>query len=74
MRSNAFRDADLIIIFDRRTNYVIGHAAPPRFSAGAKIAHFEIDHRSWACRRATSTSRSSATGNRCCSNCARVDA
>jgi thiamine pyrophosphate-dependent acetolactate synthase large subunit-like protein len=26
-----------------RTNYVIGHALPPRFSADAKIARIEID-------------------------------
>src|SRR6202022_1108860 len=26
-----------------RTNYVLGHAAPPRFSADAKIARIEID-------------------------------
>jgi alkylation response protein AidB-like acyl-CoA dehydrogenase len=38
MRSTAFRDADLIIILGTRMNYVIGHAAPPRFGANAKIA------------------------------------
>ncbi len=43
MRNDAFREADLIIILGTRTNYVIGHAAPPRFSAGAKIARIEID-------------------------------
>src|SRR5271165_3998110 len=43
MRNDAFRDADLIIILGTRTNYVIGHAAPPRFGANAKIARIEID-------------------------------
>ena len=43
MRNDAFRDADLIIILGTRMNYVIGHAAPPRFSADAKIARIEID-------------------------------
>ena len=33
MRSTAFRDADLIIVLGTRMNYIIGHAAPPRFGA-----------------------------------------
>jgi thiamine pyrophosphate-dependent acetolactate synthase large subunit-like protein len=36
-------EADLIIILGARTNYVIGHALPPRFSAEAKIPRIEID-------------------------------
>jgi len=43
MRNDAFREADMIIILGTRTNYVIGHAAPPRFSKDAKIARIEID-------------------------------
>jgi len=43
MRSSAFRDADLILIIGTRMNYVIGHAAPPRFAANAKIARIDID-------------------------------
>ncbi|HEY2540492.1 MAG TPA: thiamine pyrophosphate-binding protein [Stellaceae bacterium] len=43
MRNDAFHEADLVIILGTRTNYVIGHAAPPRFSAAAKIARIEID-------------------------------
>ena len=31
MRNDAFREADLIIILGTRTNYVVGHALPPRF-------------------------------------------
>jgi thiamine pyrophosphate-dependent acetolactate synthase large subunit-like protein len=43
MRNDAFREADLIIILGTRTNYVIGHALPPRFSAQAKVARIDID-------------------------------
>jgi thiamine pyrophosphate-dependent acetolactate synthase large subunit-like protein len=43
MRNDAFREADLIVILGTRTNYVIGHALPPRFSADAKIARIDID-------------------------------
>jgi thiamine pyrophosphate-dependent acetolactate synthase large subunit-like protein len=43
MRSTAFRDADLIVVLGTRMNYIIGHAAPPRFNAAAKIARIDID-------------------------------
>src|SRR6266571_1612656 len=43
MRSTAFREADLIIIVGTRMNYIISHAAPPRFNAAAKIARIDID-------------------------------
>ena len=43
MRSAAFRDADLILILGTRMNYIIGHAAPPRFGANARIARIDID-------------------------------
>jgi thiamine pyrophosphate-dependent acetolactate synthase large subunit-like protein len=43
MRSSAFKDADLILIIGTRMNYIIGHAAPPRFSASATIARIDID-------------------------------
>lgn len=42
-RATAFREADLILIVGTRMNYIIGHAAPPRFSAAAKIARIDID-------------------------------
>ena len=42
-RSAAFRDADLILIVGTRMNYVIGHAAPPRFNANAKIVRIDVD-------------------------------
>jgi thiamine pyrophosphate-dependent acetolactate synthase large subunit-like protein len=43
MRSSAFRDADLIVVLGTRMNYIIGHAAPPRFGANATIARIDID-------------------------------
>lgn len=43
MRSTAFREADLIVIVGTRMNYIIGHAAPPRFGAEATIARIDID-------------------------------
>jgi thiamine pyrophosphate-dependent acetolactate synthase large subunit-like protein len=43
MRNDAFREADLIVILGTRTNYVIGHALPPRFRADAKTARIDID-------------------------------
>src|SRR5437764_7163476 len=43
MRSSAFREADLIIVLGTRMNYVIAHAAPPRFNQDAKIARIDID-------------------------------
>lgn len=43
MRSSAFHDADLIVVVGTRMNYIIGHAAPPRFNANATIARIDID-------------------------------
>jgi thiamine pyrophosphate-dependent acetolactate synthase large subunit-like protein len=43
MRSTAFKDADLIVVLGTRMNYIISHAAPPRFNAEAKIARIDID-------------------------------
>jgi len=43
MRSTAFREADLIAVVGTRMNYIIGHAAPPRFNPGATIARIDID-------------------------------
>jgi thiamine pyrophosphate-dependent acetolactate synthase large subunit-like protein len=42
-RSAAFREADLIFVLGTRMNYVIGHAAPPRFNADAKIVRVDVD-------------------------------
>ena len=49
MRNDAFRESDLIIILGTRTNYVIGHALPPRFPADAKVARIEIDPAEMGC-------------------------
>ena len=43
MRSSAFREADLIVVVGTRLNYIVSHAAPPRFNAGATIARIDID-------------------------------
>ncbi len=43
VRSTAFREADLIIIVGTRMNYIIGHAAPPRFNEKATIIRIDID-------------------------------
>src|SRR5215831_14780915 len=42
-RSAAFREADLIIVVGTRMNYIISHAAPPRFNPHATIARIDID-------------------------------
>src|SRR5690606_10520025 len=42
-RAAAFRDADLILVVGTRMNYIIGHAAPPRWNANAKIVRVDID-------------------------------
>jgi thiamine pyrophosphate-dependent acetolactate synthase large subunit-like protein len=42
-RSTAFREADLLLVIGTRLNYVIGHLAPPRFRADAKLIQIDID-------------------------------
>jgi len=42
-RATAFREADLILVLGTRLNYIVGHAAPPRFNAAAKIVRIDID-------------------------------
>ena len=42
-RSTAFREADVVMVIGTRMNYVIAHAAPPRFNANAKIVRIDID-------------------------------
>lgn len=42
-RAAAFRDADLILVVGTRMNYIIGHAAPPRWNANAKIVRIDVD-------------------------------
>jgi thiamine pyrophosphate-dependent acetolactate synthase large subunit-like protein len=65
MRSTAFKDADLIVVLGTRMNYIISHAAPPRFNAEAKIARIDIDANEIAPRPARSISVSSATARWC---------
>jgi thiamine pyrophosphate-dependent acetolactate synthase large subunit-like protein len=42
-RATAFREADLIMVVGTRINYVIGHLAPPRFNAAARVIQVDID-------------------------------
>jgi acetolactate synthase-1/2/3 large subunit len=42
-RSAAFREADLILVIGTRMNYMISHAAPPRFNADAALVRIDID-------------------------------
>lgn len=42
-RSTAFREADLVLILGTRTNYVFGHARPPRFAKSARFVRIDIE-------------------------------
>lgn len=42
-RATAFRDADLVLILGTRMNYMIGHAAPPRFAETARLVRIDVD-------------------------------
>ncbi|MDP8923186.1 MAG: thiamine pyrophosphate-binding protein, partial [Chloroflexota bacterium] len=42
-RSTAFREADTILVVGTRLNYVIGHLAPPRFRADARLIQVNIE-------------------------------
>ncbi len=42
-RSAAFRESELILVIGTRMNYMIGHAAPPRFNADAPLVRIDID-------------------------------
>jgi acetolactate synthase-1/2/3 large subunit len=42
-RATAFREADLLLVIGTRINYVIGHLAPPRFNALARLIQVDID-------------------------------
>jgi acetolactate synthase-1/2/3 large subunit len=42
-RSQAFKEADLVIVVGTRLNYVVSHAEPPRFSPEAKLVRIDID-------------------------------
>ncbi len=42
-RSQAFKEADLVIVIGTRLNYVVSYAEPPRFSPTAKIVRIDIE-------------------------------
>jgi thiamine pyrophosphate-dependent acetolactate synthase large subunit-like protein len=42
-RSQAFKEADLVIVIGTRLNYVVSYAESPRFSPKAKIVRIDID-------------------------------
>ncbi len=42
-RSQAFKEADLVIVIGTRLNYVVSYAEPPRFSSTAKVVRIDID-------------------------------
>jgi acetolactate synthase-1/2/3 large subunit len=42
-RATAFREADLLLVIGTRLNYVVGHLAPPRFNARAKLIQVDIE-------------------------------
>ena len=42
-RSTAFREADLALVIGTRINYVIGHLAPPRFRADARLIQVDVE-------------------------------
>ena len=42
-RSNAFSEADLLLVVGTRANYVSGNLAPPRFNADAKLIQVNIN-------------------------------
>lgn len=42
-RTQAFRDADVVLIVGTRVNYVLSHLKAPRFNGNAKIIRIDID-------------------------------
>lgn len=42
-RSQAFKEADLVVVVGTRLNYVVSYAEPPRFSADARLVRIDID-------------------------------
>ena len=42
-RSNAFREADLLLVVGTRSNYISGNLAPPRFNGSAKLIQININ-------------------------------
>jgi len=42
-RTQAFRDADVVIVLGTRANYVLGHLQAPRFHAESKFVRIDVD-------------------------------
>lgn len=42
-RSQAFKEADLVVVVGTRLNYVVSNVEPPRFSATARVVRIDID-------------------------------
>jgi acetolactate synthase-1/2/3 large subunit len=42
-RSQAFQQADFVLVVGTRLNYVVSHLRPPRFAADAVVARIDID-------------------------------
>lgn len=42
-RSQAYKEADLVIVIGTRLNYIFSHGLPPRFSDKAKFVRIDID-------------------------------
>ncbi len=42
-RTQAFRDADVVLVLGTRVNYVLGHLKAPRFHADARIVRIDVD-------------------------------
>ena len=42
-RTQAFREADLVLVVGTRVNYVLNHLQSPRFHADAKIVRIDVD-------------------------------
>jgi len=42
-RSQAFKDADFVLVVGTRLNYVVSYGNPPRFAADAVIARVDVD-------------------------------
>jgi len=42
-RSTAFAEADVLVVVGTRLNWIVQFGRPPRFGAGAKVIHVDID-------------------------------
>ena len=42
-RATAFREADVLMVVGTRLNYIVGHLAPPRFRADARLIQIDVE-------------------------------